>query len=88
MSKPLIKTSPESIFCNPSINLIVVVLPLPLGPIKASISPSLMEKETFLSICFFPKLLHKLIHSNNFFIVILSILSIKSLSINFFYAFI
>ena len=56
---PLISTEPLSILCNPKINLIVVVLPEPLGPIKPRISPEQISKEIPFKISFLPKCLYK-----------------------------
>ena len=50
ISLPKIFTLPLVIDCNPNNNLIVVVLPAPLGPINPNISPSNSLNDTSLTI--------------------------------------
>ena len=48
MSEPLTLTSPDVGLTNPQIILIIVVLPAPLGPNNAKISPLLISRFTLL----------------------------------------
>ena len=52
MSKflPKILISPDSIFCKPNIEFIIVVLPAPFSPISPTIHPLGIEKETSLTL--------------------------------------
>ena len=77
-SYPFIMTLPSVGFISLNINLIVVVFPAPLGPIKPTTSPVSTENDISSTIVLFFICFFKFIHSNTFSLLIYNILSFKN----------